>query len=575
MNTPFRFALTLLSTALLLPNVTSCQASTPRTMSYQVNYQSPDQPQVLPDVDASVFYKELKPYGKWVKHRTYGRVWYPLGVPKNWRPYTNGHWARTNEYGWLWIANEPWGWAPYHYGRWAWDDWYGWIWVPGHTWAPAWVFWREGGGYTAWAPMPPSVVWNPSVGINVQHFNYSRDIHRDSWVGVRNNYLASPDISTRYYPTSSNTTIINKTKIIQQSNIIQYHNSIHNNVSVANHTIVNTGPSTTIINAPIVPVIIATTIPVNVTATTADTATAVIIQPQIPAPTPEQVAQEEQLAKALIAQNIAAAKVPADKQPREAGRLTGIPAPDGIATPINANEPTPVVNDLVPNPPLPQAQSPVTVPTSQAPQVQVVDSAIPATPTSPVTTLVPVPQNPAQPSVTPPANQAPQVQVVDPAIPATPTPPVTTLVPVPQNPAQPLVASPNDPALQKQQAEQAAAQQATQQAQQQATQQAAQQAQQQAEQAAAQQAAQQAQQQATQQAAQQAQQAQQQAEQAAAQQAAQQAQQQAEQAAAQQAAQQAQQQATQQAAQAQQAADAAAKKKADCLAAGRTDCDNP
>ncbi|MDZ4099502.1 MAG: DUF6600 domain-containing protein [Methylophilaceae bacterium] len=101
------------------------------------------------NVSIGVFHKALSPYGNWVNHPTYGQVWYPRNITQDWRPYTDGYWAYTDDYGWLWVANEPWGWAPFHYGRWAWDNWYGWIWVPGRTWAPAWVFWRSGGGFAA------------------------------------------------------------------------------------------------------------------------------------------------------------------------------------------------------------------------------------------------------------------------------------------------------------------------------------------------------------------------------------------------------------------------------------------
>ena len=429
MNTSFRFALTLLSTALLLPNIIGCQSSTPRATSYQMNYQTPDQSrfqpqsQVLPDVDADLFYKELKPYGNWINHKTYGRVWYPSGVPKNWRPYSNGHWARTQEYGWLWVANEPWGWVPFHYGRWAKDDGYGWIWVPGHTWAPAWVFWRTGGGYSAWAPMPPNAVWRPNVGLNTQHFDYGRDIHHDAWTGSCDRHLAYRDMS-KHRPD------ISMSRIIHQTNIVQ------NNVAIVNNTIVNPGPVINVIDAPIVPVTVTTTVPVNVTTTSASTtATAVVVQPQIQAPTLEQVAKEEQLAKTLAEQNAAAALIN-KKEPKESGRLTGVPAPEGIATPIK--------NEVKPS------EAPVTPTPSQG---QAVDSTIPTSPTPlPVTNPISTPQNP----VPLPANtvtHTPQDPVSLPTSTFTPAPqdpaplPASTFTPTPQNPV-PLPASTFTPAPQ-------------------------------------------------------------------------------------------------------------------------------
>ena len=419
MNTSFRFALTLLSTALLLPNIIGCQSSTPRATSYQMNYQTPDQSQfqALPDVDADLFYKELKPYGNWINHKTYGRVWYPSGVPKNWRPYSNGHWARTQEYGWLWVANEPWGWAPFHYGRWAKDDGYGWIWVPGHTWAPAWVFWRTGGGYSAWAPMPPNAVWRPNVGLNTQHFDYGRDIHRDAWTGSCDRHLAYRDMS-KHRPD------ISMSRIIHQTNIVQ------NNVAIVNNTIVNPGPVINVIDAPIVPVTVTTTVPVNVTTTSASTtATAVVVQPQIQAPTLEQVAKEEQLAKALAEQNAAAA-LANKKEPKESGRLTGVPAPEGIATPIK--------NEVKPS------EAPVTPTPSQG---QAVDSTIPTSPTPlPVTNPISTPQNPvplpANTVTHTPRDPAPLPTPRDPA--PLPTPQDPALLPTPQDPVP--LPTPQDPA---------------------------------------------------------------------------------------------------------------------------------
>jgi len=182
------------------------------------------------NVDISVFHDSLAPYGNWVNHRTYGQVWYPRNVARNWRPYTDGYWAHTEDYGWLWVSNEPWGWAPFHYGRWAWDNWYGWIWAPGRTWAPAWVFWRSGGGYAAWSPMPPNVVWQAGRGLNTSYFNFERDLRWDSWVAVREYDLTYRNLNTRICPPRQNLQIINVTNYT-------------NNIAIVNNTIVNQGVS--------------------------------------------------------------------------------------------------------------------------------------------------------------------------------------------------------------------------------------------------------------------------------------------------------------------------------------------
>ena len=105
-------------------------------------------------VNINTFYDGLQGYGDWVSYRD-AYVWVPGRVGPGWRPYTLGHWAWTDEYGWMWISDEPFGWAAYHYGRWGYSNEVGWYWVPGRRWAPAWVSWRNSDAAIAWAPLPP------------------------------------------------------------------------------------------------------------------------------------------------------------------------------------------------------------------------------------------------------------------------------------------------------------------------------------------------------------------------------------------------------------------------------------
>ncbi|MER9577095.1 hypothetical protein NKJ09_11120 [Mesorhizobium sp. M0189] len=105
-------------------------------------------------VSISTFYEDLSSYGDWVSYHG-ASVFVPVDVPDGWRPYTVGHWAYTEQYGWLWISDEPFGWATYHYGRWGYADDIGWYWVPGTRWAPAWVSWRRDREHMIWAPLPP------------------------------------------------------------------------------------------------------------------------------------------------------------------------------------------------------------------------------------------------------------------------------------------------------------------------------------------------------------------------------------------------------------------------------------
>jgi hypothetical protein len=112
--------------------------------------------------DASAFHDALSPYGRWVDLDPYGLCWLPDGLGPGWTPYSQGFWTYS-DYGWTWVDSEPWGWAPFHYGRWWLDPQYGWVWLPGTEWAPAWVAWREGDAYVAWAPLPPTIHWSFDV----------------------------------------------------------------------------------------------------------------------------------------------------------------------------------------------------------------------------------------------------------------------------------------------------------------------------------------------------------------------------------------------------------------------------
>ncbi len=106
-------------------------------------------------VSFDIFYQELSPYGAWVQCEPYGWIWMPAGVGVGWQPYTTGYWGYTASYGYAWYADEVWGWAPFHYGNWVFTPAYGWAWVPGYSWGPAWVSWRYGAGFVAWAPLAP------------------------------------------------------------------------------------------------------------------------------------------------------------------------------------------------------------------------------------------------------------------------------------------------------------------------------------------------------------------------------------------------------------------------------------
>jgi hypothetical protein len=168
------------------------------------------------------FYEPLTAYGRWVVVGDYGRCWIPARVETGWRPYANGYWQRTDA-GWYWASEEPWGWATYHYGRWDFTTQFGWIWVPQTQWAPAWVSWREGGGYVGWAPLRPSVTLNVHIGTPVREPAFESR----AFVFVEHRRMLEP--------IRPKTVVVNNTTIINQTVNIT-------NVKVGNKTVMNEGP---------------------------------------------------------------------------------------------------------------------------------------------------------------------------------------------------------------------------------------------------------------------------------------------------------------------------------------------
>lgn len=135
-------------------------------------------------IDVSIsfdnFYNRLAPYGTWSNNPRWGEVWHPTRVERGFRPYYNGHWVDTREYGWLWVSEDSWGDIPYHYGRWVFDPRDGWLWIPGYVWGPSWVVWRSGGGHIGWFPMPPG---DNYYGDGVYRDNFDNQYGYRDWYG--------------------------------------------------------------------------------------------------------------------------------------------------------------------------------------------------------------------------------------------------------------------------------------------------------------------------------------------------------------------------------------------------------
>jgi hypothetical protein len=157
----------------------------------------------------------LEGYGMWIEDEEYGRIWRPSAtvVGADFTPYeTCGTWVWTEGYGWTFSCDWNWGWLPFHYGYWGWFDDY-WAWVPDYYYSPAWVEWRNGGGYTGWRPIGPSIrdhrdYSNPNRGPIVRdHRNPAnrgpiiRD-HRGNRTGDADwRFVADRDLGRRIRPT--------------------------------------------------------------------------------------------------------------------------------------------------------------------------------------------------------------------------------------------------------------------------------------------------------------------------------------------------------------------------------------
>ena len=147
--------------------------------------------------DAALFQEALSRYGQWLNYGSYGLVWRPRQVNRDWRPYTNGRWVPTPE-GYVFETDEPWGWATYHYGNWLPTRDHGWVWVPGRTWYPHTVNWRTNDENVGWAPVPPpEYVGAENYSAGYPAMGYDSSSALNSYGSYPYNTLASSWIFTR------------------------------------------------------------------------------------------------------------------------------------------------------------------------------------------------------------------------------------------------------------------------------------------------------------------------------------------------------------------------------------------
>lgn len=192
-----------------------------------------DQPNVNVDVGVSFgsFERQLAPYGNWTHNPRWGDVWRPRAA--GFRPYFDGYWANTREYGVIWVSNDPWGDVTSHYGRWVFDPRDGWLWVPGYVWGPSWVVWRSGGGQIGWFPMPPDDYYGngPYAGRFDNYYGYrdwygpsfGNDTFFSLWIFVGEDRFSDRNYRNYVRPQREyNTIIVNTTEVTNYVTVNNY-----------------------------------------------------------------------------------------------------------------------------------------------------------------------------------------------------------------------------------------------------------------------------------------------------------------------------------------------------------------
>jgi len=418
-----------------------------------------------------VGYGDLDANGTWDPQSEYGPVWYPNNVPYGWRPYSTGHWAYVQPWGYTWVDDAPWGFAPFHYGRWT-QIGGRWGWTPGPpqvrpVYSPALVAFvgggpggggfslsigfGGGGGVAAWFPIgvgEPYVPWyrcspNYARQVNVSNVNVAV---------IRNTTIVNN------YNTYINKTVINNTTI---------NNTTVNNFNYANRSQVTAVPASAMASGTSVtrqavqltpqqrqqiataPISVRPTAPVPATPhpslapAAQNIARPAAARPVLMTPT----GQSRAVPSAVRAQPVAIAKLPpprvlpknappppATPRPIPANRPAAgsapVPsapvqsrpaAPATVNRPAPAVEPAPVTRPAAVARPAPQPVQPKPESQPVRPAPRPVERPAPA----PITRPAPTPQPPERPAPQPPVEQNR----------ATPVRPAPSPAEIPQRPA--------------------------------------------------------------------------------------------------------------------------------------------
>ena len=390
---------------------------------------------VSPDV---VGYEDLDRYGSWRPVETYGNVWFPQEVPRDWAPYRQGHWSWIDPWGWTWVDDAPWGFAPFHYGRWAYVG-NRWGWVPGPVnvrpvYAPALVAFVGGANFSVSVSSGPAIGWFPLAPREVYRpaYNVSREYYRQ--VNVSNTVINNTVINNTYVSNVTNTTA----PVTQQVNYVNMRapNAVTAVPPAAfaqsqpvNRVAVRL-PNTAVNNAQIQSMAqIAPSRSAFVgAAPLAQARPPVMLQQQAviarsaPPPAPVPIAQKVQALEKNPGK-------PLDRAEIQAGRAPGpasVPAPNvkivNPGAPTKATPPPAVQGDALrartappgATPPVTSAPTPPKAGTAPATEVQRVPQAQPPVPRPPEQRVIPKEQEQARPApqAQPPAPRPPEQRVV-------------------------------------------------------------------------------------------------------------------------------------------------------------------
>jgi hypothetical protein len=180
-------------------------------------------------------YDDLDDNGGWEQGQ-YGAVWYPRDEQPGWAPYTYGHWAYVQPWGYTWIDDASWGYAPFHYGRWVHEG-PRWGWVPGPVsvrpvYSPALVAFVGGGpglsvgfgggGVAAWFTLSigePYVPWYRCSPRYVERNNVSNvnitNIHNTTIINNYNTFITNTrTVTTVNNIRVNNVTYVNRTNVV-------------------------------------------------------------------------------------------------------------------------------------------------------------------------------------------------------------------------------------------------------------------------------------------------------------------------------------------------------------------------